>query len=231
MTPGPAPPTMVQPCSAQRLPPDPPWSLPPGSTRGACSPTADVSVTSPGPASCLASSRHRPSPPRARTTMRPCSLSPVRAAAGAWSSSTPSRQATDPSTDPDPIHRYSGSTTHDAVTAERRPKRHPPFPLDHRRQRPNSVRCLPSAPTRTAQPTSRPFAPIPIPILAANPTASNPALRSPRSRTRHQIPIGPADRLSGLSRSDFLPWRFSDAGRRSACTVVMPASEKPAQKR
>ena len=57
-----------------------------------------------------------------------------------------------------------------------------------------------------------------------------PARQHSRPRNNDQIPIGPADRLSGLSRTDFLPWRFSDAGRRDVWTAVMPASEKPAQK-
>ncbi len=55
----------------------------PGPDPGACSPTAAAPRTSPAPAYCSASSRHRPRPPRTRTTRRPCSLSPVRAAAGA----------------------------------------------------------------------------------------------------------------------------------------------------
>ena len=58
-----------------------------------------------------------------------------------------------------------------------------------------------------------------------------PARQHSRPRNNDQIPIGPADRLSGLSRTDFLPWRFSDAGRRDVWTAVMPASEKPAQQR
>ncbi len=67
-------------------------------------------------------------------------------------------------------------------------------------------------------------------MLAANPTAPSAARQTSRPRSRYQTPIGPADRLSGLSRSDFLPLRFSDAGCRSACTAVPPASEKPAHK-
>ena len=43
---------------------------------------AGVSPTSPGPVRCLASTRHRPSPPRAITTTRPCSLRPARVAPG-----------------------------------------------------------------------------------------------------------------------------------------------------
>ena len=66
-------------------------------------------------------------------------------------------------------------------------------------------------------------------MQAAKPTASIATRQPSRPRSRHQIPIGPAARLSGLSRSDFLPWRFSDAGRRNAGTTVPPASEKPAQ--
>ena len=150
--------------------------------------------------------------------MRPYSPGPVRVAAGAWSSSRRSRQATNPVTDPDPIHRHSESTTHEAVTPTRRPKRHASFPLVHRGRRPNSIRCVKSAPTRTAQPARHPVAPIPIPMRAANPTASSAARQTSKPRSRHQIPIGPADRLSGLSRSDFLPWRFSDAGYRGAWT-------------
>ena len=68
-------------------------------------------------------------------------------------------------------------------------------------------------------------------MLAANPTASSAALQTSRPRSRYQIPIAPADRLSGLSRSDFLPWRFSDAGRpKRVPRRDMPASEKPAHK-
>ncbi len=55
----------------------------PGLDPGDCSPTAAVPRTSPAPARCLASSRRRPSPPRARTTMRPYSPGPVQAAAAA----------------------------------------------------------------------------------------------------------------------------------------------------
>jgi hypothetical protein len=143
-------PTVPNARAAARLPPHPPWSLPSGLTRGACSPTAAASTTSPAPARCLASSRHRPSPPRARTTMHPCSLSPVRAAAGAWSSSRRSRQATSLVTDPGPIHRHEGSTTHDAVAPKRRPKRHTPFSPAHSRQRPSSLQSATSAPNRAA---------------------------------------------------------------------------------
>ncbi len=55
----------------------------PGPDPGACSPMAAVPRTSLGPVRCLASTRHRPSLPRAKTMTSPCSLSPVRVAAGA----------------------------------------------------------------------------------------------------------------------------------------------------
>jgi hypothetical protein len=76
-----------------------------------------------------------PEPPDTTETRAYCSVR-APAAADACSSSRPSRAAVSPSTDRHPCRRQSGSTPHDAVTADPSPKRPQPFGPDLDRHRP-----------------------------------------------------------------------------------------------
>ena len=118
------------------------------------------------------------------------------AAADACSSSRPSRAAASQSTDPRPRQPRSGSTPHDAVSADPAPHRSAPFGPALARQYTSLRRSARLARDRTANPVEqraiRSFAPartLKIPAKAIRSPAS--AQLSQHTR-RRQIPIAPA---------------------------------------
>jgi hypothetical protein len=85
---------------------------------------------------------------------------------------------------------------------------------------------------RTANPVAQPvepcsasFTPPPAPIFCRQATAATASAKPSRTARRGQIPI--ATRTAGCpTHRDFVPWRFSDAGRQSEGIVMSrPASE------
>ena len=86
------------------------------------------------------------------------------------------RAAASRSTGPRQLRRRSGSTPHDAVTADRRPPRHSPFLLARRRPRPSSHPSSGSARSRAANPVvqraDRSFTPMRPSSVYSKPTAA-----------------------------------------------------------
>jgi hypothetical protein len=67
-------------------------------------------------------------------------------------------------------------------------------------------------------------------VLRAKASAPTAALQPQQAKTRGEIPIAPALPPVHTFR-DFVPWRFSAAGRLSAQIEHHPGSRKPAQER
>jgi hypothetical protein len=115
--------------------------------------------------------------------------------------------------------QQSGSTPHDAVVSDRRPPRHSLFLPALRRQRPSSHHYLgfTSAPATNpvAPRPDRSFTPTYPTTLGRKPIAATVTIQPQQARTRGKIPIAPAAPPPHTSR-DFVPWRFLDAGRKSA---------------
>jgi hypothetical protein len=116
------------------------------------------------------------------------------------------------------LRRSSGSTPHEAVTTNRQLQCPLPFSPAHRRQRPRSrptarvVRALTA--NIVMQRSTEASTPACTVALSPKAIASNSALQSPQASPRGQIPIASAAPPPPTSR-DFVPWRFSDAGRHS----------------
>jgi hypothetical protein len=124
---------------------------------------------------------NRPTQPRPqRPTSRACCRVRAPAAAHACSSSRPSRAAVSPSTDRHPCRRQSGSTPHDAVTADPPPKRHQPFAPDLDRHRPRLCRPVRLACIASAIPVNKP--PVRSFSPARTPTSWAKAMGSTASR-------------------------------------------------
>ena len=125
-----------------------------------------------------------------------------------------------------PRRQRSGSTPHDPITADQRSlpdllllARRPPYPGSHlSSQFANNctqIISLNMHPGRSARP--------PHPNLRAKPTAPLVTAGHDPAQPSVQIPIGARGapvslrhRRRATSRRDFVPWRFSAAGRRSA---------------
>ena len=122
------------------------------------------------------------------------------------------------STAPRLLQRRSGSTPHDAVTVEPSPRQHPLFPPACSRQNPRLRRPTGLARSRAANPVAQPtlssFAPTCTPVLRSKAIAPTVPLEPSRHARRSQIPMDPRHRPCFTHR-DFVPWRFSDAGRQS----------------
>ena len=117
------------------------------------------------------------------------------------------------------LRRSSGSTPHEAVTTNRQLQCPLPFSPALRRQRPRSrrtARVVRALAANIVMPRST-DASTPACTVALSPKAiaSNSALQSPQASPRGQIPIASAAPPPPTSH-DFVPWRFSDAGRPSA---------------
>ncbi len=173
---------------------------------------------------------NRPTQPRPRRpTKRACCRVRAPVAADACSSLRPSRADASPSTDPPRRQERSGSTPHDAVTADPKPHRHMPFWPTLARQHPRLRRSPRLARDRATNPVQQPairsFAPARTPRLRPKPTVPTGSDQLyPHSR-RRQIPIEPA------APSVLHPPRFRALAlfrRRPSERVdglVMPASE------
>ena len=130
--------------------------------------------------------------------------------------------------------RKSGSTHHDAVTADRYPPRHSQLQLARRRPRPSSHPSHQFAASLVAKlgrhHARRPYIPQPTPVPPAKTTAATNAIEHPAARSRHKIPIAPAAPATRSTATAHLP-RFRAMalfGRRlpeRAHSLVMPASE------
>ena len=123
-------------------------------------------------------------------------------------------------------HTKSGST-HMRSHADRYPPRHSRLQLARRRPRPSShpshrfaASLVPELRRHHAR---RPYIPRPTPVPPAKTTAATNAIEHPAARSRHKIPIAPAAPATAapppLTSRDFVLWRFSDAGFRSARIV------------
>ena len=99
-------------------------------------------------------------------------------------------------TPPTPAPQRSGSTPHDAVTADRTPLRHLSFPLARRRPRPRSRPSPRFAPRHTANRLARPaagsFTPPCSPLLYGKPIAATAPAQPRQAIPRGSIPIAPA---------------------------------------
>ena len=67
-------------------------------------------------------------------------------------------------------------------------------------------------------------------MLPAKPIALGRFAPTPQRSRRGQIPIAARGTAACPTSRDFVPWRFSDAGRRSAWIDRHPGVRKPAQK-
>jgi hypothetical protein len=114
------------------------------------------------------------------------------------------------------LRRSSGSTPHEAVTTNRQLQCPLPFSPALRRQRPRSRRTASVVRALTAnivmQRSTDASTPACTVALSPKAIASNSALQSPQASPRGQIPITFAAPPPPTFR-DFVPWRFSDAGR------------------
>src|SRR5487761_2571703 len=136
---------------------------------------------------------------------------------------------------PRPCRPRSGSTPHDAVIADPAPHRSAPFwpalARQHTRLRPSERLARDRSANPVEQRAIRSFAPARMPRIRANAIRSPAAAQLPQHSPRRQIPIAPAAPSVPTPR-DFLPWRFSDAGRSSTWIVPpLPASENLHMKR
>ncbi len=132
------------------------------------------------------------------------------------------RAAVSPSTGAHPHRTRSGSIPHDAVTTDRGPQRHPSFSLVRNQQRPRLSRLRPFAADRPTNAGAQCAVSHLFPACSPTPRAKPIAALPPRPplpvSRRRQIPIA-RHRRRTTSRRDFVPWRFSDAGRMSAWRV------------
>jgi hypothetical protein len=94
--------------------------------------------------------------------------------------------------------------------------------------RPRSHRCAGFTSSRAtnlvARRPERSFIPTHTPTRGRNPIIATAPVQSSQVRARGKIPIAPAAPSVPTSR-DFVPWRFSDAGRR--CPGIASSSRRP----
>jgi hypothetical protein len=76
----------------------------------------------------------------------------------------------------------------------------------------------------------RSFTPTHATKRRSKPSAATASIKPQQVRTRGEIPIAPAAPPPHTS-PDFVPWRFSAAGHKSAWMGRNPGGQKPAQKR
>jgi len=130
-----------------------------------------------------------------------------------------------------PHRRRSGSTPHDAVASDPPPQQHPAFCLASSRQRPSSHRYAGFAATRATNLVvprpDRSFKPANATMARGMPFAATASIQPHQAKARSKIPIGLAAPPPHTSR-DFVPWRFSAAGRLTAWIGHHPGSRKPA---
>src|SRR5258708_4776214 len=136
------------------------------------------------------------------------------------------------STAPHRFHQQSGSTPHDAGTIDPPPHRPPPFWLALARQRSRLHRRATPArsptPNPLAQRTGRAFK-VDSAIFRPKAIIRTAAIKSHWHPRPAQIPIALAAPAGCPTHRDFVPWRFSDAGRMSAWRARLAGVRKPAQ--
>jgi hypothetical protein len=133
--------------------------------------------------------------------------------------------------------QQSGSTRHDAVAIDLHLSQRPASLPALSRHRPSSHHCAALYSRRTTNlvvlPADRSFTPTHATMLRRKPIAATASIQPQQARTCGKIPIAHAAPPTLTSR-DFVPWRFSDAGRRSAwiasscrhpkiCTLYQPS--------